>query len=169
MAATIWKLRRASVPAVALVLASVALAACGGGSSSDNGSTASGGSGSSGSSGAASTDASTTTQSSGSSSASAGGGTVLAIDAQESGGLSFSKRTLTARAGTVTIRMSNGSGDSLPHAIAIEGNGVDKDGATVQPGGTSTVTLRLKPGRYTFYCPVDGHEAAGMKGTLTVS
>jgi len=65
--------------------------------------------------------------------------------------------------------MANGSEDSLPHAIAIEGNGVDKDGETVQPGGSSTVTVRLKPGRYTFYCPVDGHEDAGMKGTLTVS
>jgi uncharacterized cupredoxin-like copper-binding protein len=69
----------------------------------------------------------------------------------------------------VTIRLANGSSDSFPHAIAIEGNGVDKDGATVQPGGTSTVTVRLKPGRYTFYCPVDGHEDQGMKGTLTVS
>jgi uncharacterized cupredoxin-like copper-binding protein len=65
--------------------------------------------------------------------------------------------------------MDNGSGNSLPHAIAIEGNGVDRDGTTVQPGGTSSVTVRLKPGRYTFYCPVDGHEDAGMKGTLTVS
>ena len=58
---------------------------------------------------------------------------------------------------------------ACPTRIAVEGNGVDKDGATVQPGGTSTVTVKLKPGTYTFYCPVDGHKAAGMKGTLTVS
>jgi hypothetical protein len=45
----------------------------------------------------------------------------------------------------------------MPHGIAIEGNGVDKDGAVVQPGGTSTVTVRLKPGTYTFYCPVGDH------------
>jgi uncharacterized cupredoxin-like copper-binding protein len=38
----------------------------------------------------------------------------------------------------------------------------------VQNGGTSTVSETLKPGTYTFYCSVDGHEAAGMKGTLTV-
>ncbi|MFX8320210.1 plastocyanin/azurin family copper-binding protein [Acinetobacter baumannii] len=25
-----------------------------------------------------------------------------------------------------------------------------------------------KPGRYTFFCPIPGHEAAGMKGTLVV-
>ena len=41
-------------------------------------------------------------------------------------------------------------------------------GAVVGQGGTSTVTAKLKPGTYTFYCSVDGHEAAGMKGTLTV-
>ena len=56
----------------------------------------------------------------------------------------------------------------VPHAIAIEGNGVDKDGQTVATGGHSTVTVDLKPGTYSFYCPVPGHEAAGMKGTLTV-
>ena len=40
--------------------------------------------------------------------------------------------------------------------------------AYISDGGTSTVTENLKPGTYTFYCSVDGHEAAGMKGTLTV-
>jgi uncharacterized cupredoxin-like copper-binding protein len=30
------------------------------------------------------------------------------------------------------------------------------------------VSTSLKPGSYTFYCTVDGHEAAGMKGTLTI-
>ena len=35
-------------------------------------------------------------------------------------------------------------------------------------GGTSKVSVNLKPGTYTFYCSVPGHEAGGMKGTLTV-
>jgi len=156
MANSISKVRRWSALASALVLVSLVLAACGGGSS-DNSSTAS-------------SSSPTTSSSSGGGSTSGGGaGTTLDLSATESGGLGFSKRALTARAGTVTITLSNGSEDALPHAIAIEGNGVDKDGETVQPGGTSTVTVRLKPGRYTFYCPVDGHEDAGMKGTLTVS
>ena len=57
---------------------------------------------------------------------------------------------------------------SVPHDIAVRGAGVSQVGAVVQNGGTSTVTATLKPGTYTFYCSVDGHEAAGMKGTLTV-
>jgi uncharacterized cupredoxin-like copper-binding protein len=159
MAVSISQVRRWSALAAALLVVSVVLAACGGGSS--DGSTTSAPASSSSGGGAT-----TQTQSS---DTSTGGGSTLAISATESGGLGFSERALTARAGTVTIRLDNGSSDSLPHAIAIEGNGVDKDGPTVQPGGTSTVTVRLKPGRYTFYCPVDGHEDGGMKGTLTVS
>ena len=57
---------------------------------------------------------------------------------------------------------------SVPHGVAVEGNGVDKDGAVVNKGGKSTVTVALKPGKYTFYCPVPGHRQAGMQGTLTV-
>jgi plastocyanin len=159
MAVSISQVRRWSALVAALLAVSVALAACGGGSD-DNSTTSS--------SAPSSSDGGTTTQTQ-SSDTSAGGGSTLDISATEGGGLGFSKRALTARAGTVTIRLANGSDDSLPHAIAIEGNGVDKDGPTVQPGGTSTVTVRLKPGRYTFYCPVDGHEDGGMKGTLTVS
>jgi uncharacterized cupredoxin-like copper-binding protein len=159
MAVPISLVRRWSALAAALVLVSVTLAACGGGSS-DNSTTSS-----SSSSEASSGGGTTQTQSS----ATTSGGSALDISAVESGGLGFSKRALTARAGTVTIRLANGSGDSFPHGIAIEGNGVDKDGQTVQPGGTSTVTVRLKPGRYTFYCPVPGHEDQGMKGTLTVT
>jgi plastocyanin len=81
--------------------------------------------------------------------------------------LAFNHKTLTAKRGTVTLVMSNPSGTK--HAIAVEGHGVDKDGKTVGKNGTSTVTVKLKKGTYTFYCPVDGHKAAGMKGKLVVS
>lgn len=64
--------------------------------------------------------------------------------------------------------MTNPPGSGKPHAVAIEGNGVDQDGDTVPPGGVSIDTVTLAPGTYQFYCPVGGHEAAGMKGTLTV-
>jgi plastocyanin len=78
----------------------------------------------------------------------------------------FSVKTIRVRHGKVTLKMSNPS--NVPHAIAIDGHGVDKDGKTVRKGGTSTVTVHLKKGTYTFYCPVPGHRAAGMKGKLIV-
>ncbi len=62
--------------------------------------------------------------------------------------------------------MSNPS--PISHGIGVKGNGVDKDGKIVSQGQTSSITVNLKPGKYTFYCPVPGHEQAGMKGTLTV-
>src|SRR3954454_21424735 len=99
------------------------------------------------------------------SNSSSGGGETLKLAADKSA-LKFDKSKLSAKAGTVTLVMANPSG--LPHAVAVEGNGVDKDGNTVMKGGTSTVTAKLKPGTYTFYCPVDGHRQAGMQGKLTV-
>ena len=97
-----------------------------------------------------------------------GGGeaTELVNDADPSGQLKFEKDTLEAPAGKVTITMNNPS--DLPHAIEIEGNGVEEEGETVDKGGKSVVTAELKPGEYEFYCPVPGHEEGGMKGTLTV-
>jgi uncharacterized cupredoxin-like copper-binding protein len=77
--------------------------------------------------------------------------------------IAFNVSTLHAKHGKITLRMSNPSG--LQHAIAINGH----SGRTVGKGGTSVVTLTLKKGRYTFFCPVPGHRAAGMKGTLIVS
>ena len=64
--------------------------------------------------------------------------------------------------------MANPSSAGMDHGIAIEGNGVDSDGPIVAPGKTSSVTVSLKKGTYTYYCPVPGHKQAGMKGTLTV-
>jgi uncharacterized cupredoxin-like copper-binding protein len=97
---------------------------------------------------------------------SGGGGSNLKVSADPSGALKFTKSTLNAKAGKVTITMDNPS--PVQHAVSIEGNGVDVDGNTVDKGGISTVSANLKPGKYDFYCPVDGHEDAGMKGTLNV-
>jgi len=90
----------------------------------------------------------------------------LRLAADRSGQLRFDKSALQARAGTVAIAMTNAS--RVPHDVSIEGAGVDEKGKIVKGGGTSTVTAKLKPGSYTFYCSVDGHRQAGMKGTLTV-
>jgi plastocyanin len=95
-----------------------------------------------------------------------GGETQLTNDADPGGELKFEKDALEAPAGTVTITMNNPS--DLPHAIEIEGNGVEEEGETVEKGGKSVVTAELKAGEYQFYCPVPGHEEGGMKGTLTV-
>jgi plastocyanin len=80
--------------------------------------------------------------------------------------LAFSKKVLRAEHGKVTITMTNPS--PIQHDIAIKGNGVDSKGPVVGQGGKSNVSATLKPGTYTFYCSVDGHEAAGMSGKLTV-
>jgi plastocyanin len=128
----------------------LALAGCGG---NDNSSSGSGGS--SGSSGSGSS----------SSSSSSGGGSAISLAADPSGALKFDKTSLKAKAGKVTINFTNDS--SVAHAVAVEGNGVDKDGKTIS-GGKDSLTVDLKPGTYTFYCPVDGHRAAGMEGKLVV-
>jgi len=94
------------------------------------------------------------------------GGATVKLSADPSGQLAFNTTSLSAKAGKVTLDMSNPA--AVPHGIAVEGNGLDQKGPTVNQGGASTLTVTLKPGKYTFYCPVDQHKAAGMKGTLTV-
>jgi uncharacterized cupredoxin-like copper-binding protein len=101
------------------------------------------------------------------------GGSALKVSADPTGDLAYTKKTLTAKAGKVTIVMAypNNSATAnayTQHNIAIKGHGVKVLGKPVYPGGTSTVTATLKPGVYEFYCSVPGHEAAGMKGTLVV-
>jgi plastocyanin len=91
---------------------------------------------------------------------------VVEIDVAQSG-FAFTKTTATAKAGNVELRSMNPQ--SVSHDISIQGNGVDEHGNLVSGGGVSTVTAKLKPGTYTFFCSVPGHEQAGMKGTLTVS
>ncbi len=93
--------------------------------------------------------------------------TKLTLAANPAGQLSYDTKQLSAKAGKVTIDMTNMS--PIEHNVTVaEGSKVL--GATPTfVGGSRTVTLSLKPGKYTFFCSVPGHRQAGMEGTLTVS
>jgi plastocyanin len=97
----------------------------------------------------------------------------LAIPADPAGQLAYTATKAEATPGTVTITMANMSGVS--HNIAVEEgeNGATQKGAPIGASsfitkGSTSVTVRLKPGKYTFFCQAPGHRASGMYGTLTV-
>ena len=80
--------------------------------------------------------------------------------------LKFDKSDYNAKSGNVTIAYVEDS--SLTHTLLIK----DAAGFKLQVstrGDTKTGNVTLKPGTYTIYCDIPGHEAAGMKATLTVS
>jgi plastocyanin len=93
--------------------------------------------------------------------------TTLALAANPEGQLSYNTKQLSAKPGPVTITMANMS--PVEHNVTVaQGSTVLGATPTFQAGSRS-LTLKLKPGTYTFYCSVPGHRQAGMEGTLTVS
>ncbi len=56
----------------------------------------------------------------------------------------------------------------IPLAIGIRGGELDETGETVGTGATSRVEAEVGPWRYVLFCPVGGHEEAGMVATLEV-
>jgi plastocyanin len=139
------------------LLCALGIAAAGCGGDDDDG-------GSSG--GSASTKTTKTTGGGGGGGSGGGAAQTLKLSADPGGALKFDKSTLTAKAGKATVVLDNPS--SLPHAVEVEGNGIEEKTNTIGKGETAKVTVDLKAGKYQYYCPVDGHKAAGMTGTLTV-
>ena len=70
-------------------------------------------------------------------------------------------------AGTYTFMVTNDG--QTTHALEIEGNGVEEETDTLSPGDSGEVTVELSAGEYELYCPIDGHRANGMEGTLAVA
>jgi plastocyanin len=133
--------RRVSVILFVLAALVLGVAACGGDDEGDGGNGGAGGGG--------------------------GGGSAveLTLAADPNGELAFDKTELQATAGEVTINFTNEA--SIPHNVSIEGNGVDETSDTIS-GDTTSLTVELEAGTYTFYCGVGNHRSAGMEGTLTV-
>jgi uncharacterized cupredoxin-like copper-binding protein len=95
----------------------------------------------------------------------AAGATTLALQADPTGQLKFVESKLTAKAGEITIKLTNAS--AVPHDVAVDGaSGVSDQ---VQDGGSAELTVNLPAGTYQYYCTVPGHRQAGMVGTLTVN
>jgi plastocyanin len=143
----------------ALAAALLALAGCGSSSSSS-------------SSSSASTPAEAPTTSSASTSTPApasesGGSKKVSLEANPEGQLEYNTKSLSAKAGKVSVDFTNSS--SLPHNVTIESSGGEQVGATPTfSGGSKSVSVNLKAGTYKFFCSVPGHRQAGMEGTLTV-
>jgi len=92
----------------------------------------------------------------------------VSLEANKEGQLAYNTKSLTAKAGKVTVEFSNPA--PLAHNVTIESS----SGATVGntptfTGGSKKLTVTLKPGTYKFFCSVPGHRQAGMEGTLTVN
>lgn len=81
---------------------------------------------------------------------------------------SISLSTSTIKAGMITFKVTN-EGPSLHHFKLLQGT-LEKKLVSVDAGKTETTDpVDLKPGVYTIICDIPGHEALGMKVTLTVT
>ena len=72
------------------------------------------------------------------------------------------KNVKALKKGTYSLTVND---KSSIHNFVVEGPGVSKDITSVSGKGTKTVTLKLRPGKYKFYCRP--HESS-MFGYITV-
>ena len=77
-------------------------------------------------------------------------------------GIRFSAKP---KAGTVKFQVRNSSGDA--HDFWLKGGGKTWKTRVLGGGRTVSLTATLKKGvRYTFWCGVGAHRAAGMQGSF---
>jgi uncharacterized cupredoxin-like copper-binding protein len=87
--------------------------------------------------------------------------TTVKVTAGVGNALKFSLSRKSAPAGTVKFVVTNAS--AIPHDFQIAG----KKTTVLGKGKSATVIVKLTKGKsYPYKCTVDGHAAAGMKGTF---
>ena len=99
----------------------------------------------------------------------AGGAVIQTIQISEKE-FSLNPGTVTLpKAGTYEFDVTNDG--SITHAFNVEKSGGGDEAKTgdVDPGSHKTVKFTFSAGgSYEMYCPVDGHKAQGMEGTIKV-
>lgn len=75
----------------------------------------------------------------------------------------FAPDKIAAPAGILEVKLKS---VDIVHSFVIEG--IPGFMVEASSGETSSGKVELKSGKYTFYCNVPGHRAAGMQGTITV-
>jgi nitrite reductase (NO-forming) len=127
------------------------------------------GCGSSSSSSSSSTAAASSSTGSAASSASAapsGGGGALTLNESEFKITPAGPKL--AHAGEITITVKNTG--AVTHALTVDTLSGPVSTGSIAPGKTTTLKVNIaKAGTYKFFCPIPGHEAAGMKGALVVA
>ena len=72
--------------------------------------------------------------------------------------------------GTYAFEVTNDG--TITHALTIEGKGdegKEVESGDIAPGSKKTVKYTFAAGKqYEMYCPIDGHKAQGMSGTISV-
>ena len=93
---------------------------------------------------------------------------VVAVQASDStGAYTFTPSTLNVPAGSVTFSVRNAGNEEHEFEI-FKAESVVEEIEGLVPGLTKELTVTLAAGEYTFVCKLNGHDLAGMKGTLTV-
>jgi cytochrome c oxidase subunit 2 len=82
----------------------------------------------------------------------------------------FDPNEIDVRAGEdIAVRLHS---EDQTHDFVIEARGKEPEQLVVEVQGGKTATGGFsiaQPGKYTFFCSLPGHRAAGMVGTITVS
>jgi plastocyanin len=102
---------------------------------------------------------------SGGAAAAQGASTTLQLAASPTA-IAYDTKSLSAKAGKVTIDFDNPS--AIEHDVAIEQGGKEIAASDRVTQGKTSLSAQLAPGTYTFLCTVPGHAEAGMEGTLIV-
>jgi uncharacterized cupredoxin-like copper-binding protein len=122
------------------------------------------GCGSSSSSSSSSASSTASTASSSAAAASGGGG---ALTLSESEFKITPASPSVAHTGSITVTVKNTG--AVTHALTVQTPSGPVSTSAIAPGKTATLKVNIsKPGKYAFFCPIPGHAAAGMKGTLVV-